>query len=302
MQLIKMILFSALFLTFYFFWLGLFRVPSAQSAKNLKLQTVRKQTLPEHFLRVIVTPLMKPVSLFIKLSPENEASMTQMLQRGGLNLTPSEYYARAIVCSALSLLLSPMMAIAGLGILVPVTMVLSVVIFFHFITDIKDVLKMKREQIELALPGFIRSVVYKLDITGREDEGAVVQADIISIFEDYLRVASDVFRYDIAVLITEMKSMDIQSALRSFADRVGLAEVNYLVSALIGLERGEQQRNALSSLAKDMNIKARENIRKQLAKRPGKVRMASIPLVVIAMGALLYVVVTHLFMSMGGLM
>lgn len=291
------LLYAGLFLLLLF----LFRVPSKRSGRNLKTQVAVKIKMRTRLFNMAVKPLIKPVSMLIRLDPSKEASMLQMLRRGGLDLTPKEYYARAIVCANLTLPLSMLMIIIGAGQLAPVTLVFSIIVYFHFMTDLKDKLKKKKDMIEAGLPGFIRSIIYKLDQTNREADEVKVQADLIGIFEDYLRVANDVFYYDVAVLITEMKSMDIQTALRNFADRVGLTEVNFLVGALIGLERGERQGDTLSALAKDMDLKAREHIKKELAKRPGKVRLVTIPLVIVAIATLLYVIVSHLFMSVGGL-
>jgi hypothetical protein len=225
-----------------------------------------------------------------------------MLRRGGLDLTPKEYYARAIVSATLTLLLSLLILVVGVRQLLPVTLAFSIIVYFHFMTDLNDKLKEKREKIELGLPGFIRSILYKLDDVNTDKSGSnVVQVDLIQIFEDYLKVANTVFYYDIAVLIMEMKSKDIETALRHFSERIGIAEVSFLTNALIGLNRGEHQGETLSALARDMDIKARENIKKVLLKRPGMVRLASIPLVIVAVITLLYVIVTHLFQSVGGL-
>ena len=68
-------------------------------------------------------------------------------------------------------------------------------------TDLKDKMKEKKNRIEIELPGFIRSILYKLDDIKDDSKRAVVQVDLIQIFEDYLKVASDVFHYDISVLV-----------------------------------------------------------------------------------------------------
>ena len=291
------LLYAGLFLLLLF----LLKVPTKRSGQNLRTQVAVKVKMGTRLFHLAVKPLIKPVSMLIRLDPAKEAGLLQMLRRGGLDLAPREYYARAVVCAVFTLPLSLLTMILGVGQLAPVTLVFSIVVYFHCMTDLKDKLKKKKDMIEAGLPGFIRSIIYKLDQTSREADEIKVQADLIGIFADYLRVANDVFYYDVAVLITEMKSMDIQTALRNFADRVGLTEVNFLVGALIGLERGERQGDTLSALAKDMDLKAREYIKKQLAKRPGKVRMATIPLVIVAIATLLYVIVSHLFMSIGGL-
>jgi hypothetical protein len=168
-------------------------------------------------------------------------------------------------------------------------------------TDLKDKLKEKKALIEMELPGFVRSILYKLEDMRGGNEKTVVQVDMIQIFEDYLKVSSEVFYYDIAVLIMEMKAKDIETALRNFNERIGLVEVSFLVNALIGLYRGEHQGEALMYLAKDMDIKAKEALRKNLNKLPGKVKIASIPLVVVTIASLLYVIGSHLIRSVGGL-
>jgi hypothetical protein len=112
--------------------------------------------------------------------------------------------------------------------------------------------------------------------------GGEVKVDLIAIFEDYLKVVNEVFYYDVAFLVTEMKSKDSKTALRNFDARIGLPEVNFLVQALLGLDKGEDQSDALAHLAREVDLKA--HIRRQLAKRPGKVCLATIPLVVVAIG------------------
>jgi len=269
--------------------------------KNIKNLQVQKETMGTRLLNTFVMPLVKPVSRFIRIEPEKEMKMAAMLRRGGLCLTPKEYYARAIICAAFTLPFSILLLATGTANIAPVTLIFSVIVYFHFMTDLKDKLKEKKALIEMELPGFVRSILYKLEDMKGGNEKTVVQVDLIQIFEDYLKVSSEVFYYDIAVLIMEMKAKDIETALRNFNERIGLVEVSFLVNALIGLYRGEHQGEALMYLAKDMDIKAKEALRKNLNKLPGKVKIASIPLVVITIASLLYVIGSHLIRSVGGL-
>jgi hypothetical protein len=230
---------------------------------------------------------------------EREAAST--LRRGGIDLTPREYQARALICAAFTLLLLvPLLAIGATNI-APVILIFSIVVYFHFTTDFKDKLKTKKALIEAELPGFVRSILYKLDDIREGSQKTVVQVDLIQIFEDYLMVASDVFRYDVAVLVMEMKAKDIETALRNFNERIGLTDVSFLVNALIGLYRGEHQGEALAALARDMDVKAKEALKKKLNKLPGKIKIASIPLVAVTLATLLYVIGSHMTRSMGGL-
>lgn len=278
------------------------KVPPAKVRKNLDKAVFIKEKTNLKLYHAVVMPLMKPVSTLVKLPTQKEIETASMLKRGGLNLSPKEYYARAIVSAGLTLPISFLIVVVGVNQLLPVTLVFSVIVYFHFLTDLNDKLKLKKDQIEMGLPGFVRSILYKLDDVSADKGGnSMVQVDLIQIFEDYLRVANPVFHYDVAVLIMEMKSKDIEAALRNFSERIGLPEVSFLSNALIGLNRGEHQGETLLALARDMDVKARENIRKVLLKRPGQVRMASIPLVIVSIATLLYVIVSHLFLSVGGL-
>ena len=279
----------------------LLKIPKLSMKKNIKNLQTEKERTGQRLLNRFVIPLAKPVSRWIRLDLTKEAKMVSMLRRGGLELTPKEYYARALISASFTLLLLiPLLAIRATNI-APVILIFSTVVYFHFMTDLKDKLKEKKAHIEAELPSFVRSILYKLDDIREGSGRSVVQVDLIQIFEDYLKVASDVFYYDIAVLVMEMKAKDIETALRNFNERIGLTNVSFLVNALIGLYRGEHQGEALAYLARDMDIKAKEALKKKLNKLPGKIKIASIPLVAVTLATLLYVIGSHLIRSMGGL-
>jgi hypothetical protein len=246
-------------------------------------------------------PLVKPVARLIRLDPIQEARVLSMLRRGGLALTPQEYQARALICAAFTLLLLIPLLLIGATSLTPIIVIFAVVVYFHFTSDLKDQLKAKKKRIEMEMPSFIRSILYKLDDMREGNQKTVVQADLVQIFEDYLRVASEVFYDDISILVLEMKSISIEAALRNFNARLGLADISFLVNALIGLHRGERQGDSLAYLARDMDIKAREALKTKLNLLPRRVKIASIPLVAVTLATLLYVIGSHMTRSMGSL-
>lgn len=278
----------------------LLKIPKLSMKKNIKNLQSEKEKSGKRLLNRFVMPLAKPISRFIPLDPIKEAGMASMLRRGGSELTPKEYYARAILCASFILLLMPLLIVIGMANLAPIVLIFAVVIYFHFMTDLKDRMKEKKRRIEMELPGFVRSILYKLDDI-KDDRKTVVQVDLIQIFEDYLKVASDAFRDDVAILVMEMKATDIENAMRNFNERLGITDVSFLVNALIGLYRGEHQGEALAYLARDMDIKAKEALKKKLDKLPRRVKIASIPLVAVTLASLLYVIGSHLIHSMGGL-
>jgi flagellar protein FlaJ len=279
----------------------LLKIPKLSMKKNIKILQAEKEKSSQKLVNRIIMPLAKPFARFIPIDPVKEARMASTLRRGGLELTPKEYYARAILCALFTLPLALLLFVIGAANLAPIVLIFAVVVYFHFMTDLKDKMKEKKNRIEIELPGFIRSILYKLDDIKDDSKRAVVQVDLIQIFEDYLKVASDAFHYDVSVLVMEMKTKDIETALRNLNERIGMTEVSFLVNALIGLYRGEHQGEALAYLARDMDIKAREALRKKLNKLPRRVKIAFIPLVAVTLACLLYVIGSHMIRSMGGL-
>ena len=279
----------------------LLKIPKLSMKKNLKHLRAEKEAAGSRMLNRVIMPVARPISRFIPIDPVKEARMSSMLRRGGQELTPKEYYARAILCASFTLPLALVFLIMGAVKLAPMILLLALVVYRHFMTDLKDQLKEKKKRIESELPGFVRSILYRLEDNRHDGSRMVVQVDLIQIFEDYLKVASDAFREDVAILVMEMKAKDIETALRNFNERLGITEVSFLVNALIGLHRGEHQGEALSYLARDMDIKAKEALKKKLDNLPRRVKIASIPLVAITIISLFYVIGSHLIRSMGGL-
>lgn len=279
----------------------LLKIPKRSMKRNIKNLQAGKETPGKQLLTRFIMPLARPVSRFIPLDAVKEARMASMLRRGGLELTPKEYQARAILCALFTLPITLLFVIIGAPNLAPLILLFALLIYRHFTTDLKDGLKEKKKNIEMELPSFVRSILYRLEDNRHDGSRITVQVDLIQIFEDYLRVASEAFREDVAILIVEMKAKNIETALRSFNERLGLTDVSFLVNALIGLHRGEHQGEALAYLARDMDVKAREAMRKRLDSLPRRVKIASIPLVAVTVASLLYVIGSHLIRSMGGL-
>lgn len=261
-----------------------YNVPPKKAGNGLKL-SVKKKSFMEKFTDEILEPLIKIAAPFIRISEEKESKLKYALARAGIKEKPKEYYAKALIITLMSLLIPIWLFVIGIYNMLPIGIFLSGVICYQQFTSYKSELKKKREAIEMGLPGFIRSILYKLN----DKKSGVIKADLISIFEDYLKVANPVFAWDISILIMEMKAKDIEVALRGFNNRLAIPEVGFLCNALIGLTRGEYQNETLAALAREMDIKSKENIKRELDKRPRKVLIACVPLFVISFIAIGYV-------------
>jgi len=295
----QIIMFALLYTAGFCLMRQVMGAPTLAMSRSLRGSIAVKERLSQRLYNIAVRPFIRPVSKLVRIEKQKEALLRANLKRAGFDMTPREYYARAIVAAALTLPLTALLIIIGLPVLTPATLMLTVLVYIQNINATKDTLKKKREAIENGLPSFIRSIVYKL---GGGD--GVVKADLIKIFEDYHIVIKEtgrnnIFEYDIGVLIMEMKSIDIETALRNFDNRIRMTHVTYLVDALIGIVRGEDQKLRLETLAGDMSKLASENLKRELNKRPRRVKMAIVPLVIITVAVLFYVLVMHLISAMG---
>ena len=99
----------------------------------------------------------------------------------------------------------------------------------------------------------------------------------------------------------DLKSGNFEDGMTEFDKRVGNAYVSRLSKALIAVNRGDDQESTLNYLLSDMGLLAKEMMQRELNKRPGRVKMLVIPVVLIAVSALFYVMGVHLFTSIGGL-
>lgn len=146
--------------------------------------------------------------------------------------------------------------------------------------------------IESELPKFIRAIV----------QGLKTEKDVIKLLESYSTIAGKGLQYDIEVLVLDLKSGNFENAMLDFDKRVGNAYMSRLTKALIAVNRGDNQEAALNHLLSDMSLLSHETMQRELNKRPGRVKMMVIPIVVIGIFTLFYVVGVNLFNSLGGIM
>ena len=262
--------------------------PSRRANRAFEQSVMKKASVAEKIGSALIEPLARLVEPFIRMPEARESKLKSDLTRAGIKESPKMYYARAAVFTALLIPVPMMLYLLGMTVFVFLSALLIAAVFLRLISGYKEILKKKRAAIERVIPGFIRAILYKLN----DGKDGIVKANLISIFESYLKVTNPIFVYDISVLIMEMKSKSPEAALRSFNNRLGIPEVHFLCNALIGITRGEQQSDVLASLAREMDIKTKEFIRRELEKRPQKVIVACIPLVIVAFLAIGYVLIS----------
>ena len=296
--------FATFFFTFMgFYWalLAVFRVPSRRSEQVLRSSEVVKLSLQERLELSVVKPLVEPVASIIPVSLDTELELSAELRQVGIMLSAKEYYAKAIIIAILSVFIPLTVSFLGMHpIIFFVTVLIPLIVFRHFSTEHTERLKEKRQKIFLMLPDFIRSILNSVSDTKSTSErelGFYGQVNLIKIFETYLEVAPEVIMYDLSLLITEAKSISVETALHRFSGRLRIPEINYLCDILIGLDRGQPQAEALAFLARDIDVRYIEARKAEMLKRPGEMKRAIVPLVLITIGVIFFVLASDLVSS-----
>lgn len=261
---------------------------TAQRLRGISGKTGMTETLNMRLL----LPVIKITAPLIRLDDFKQRRMKSKLSRAGLDFTPQEYYARAAVMAVGTLVIGSLLSLLVMPQMVAVICIMAVIVYLHFFGEVNDKLKEKDRLIESELPKFIRAIV----------QGLKTEKDVIKLLESYSTIADKGLQYDIEVLIMDLKSGNFENGMVEFEKRMGNAYVSRLTKALIAVNRGDNQDAALNHLLSDMSILSHETMLRELNKRPGRVKMMVIPIVVIGIFTLFYVVGVNLFNSLGGIM
>lgn len=286
-------------MTFVLLTAGLFNLASAflqlppyATARNLRRIRARPESLVSRLETLALLPLLRLIAPLLRIEPFKEKQLALQLGRAEIRLSPKEYYARALILA----LAAGLLAVAAAGVImpsmIPLAVILAVIIYLHLIGEVKDKLKAKDRLIESELPRFVRAIV----------QGLQTEPDIIKLFENYLSIARSGLQYDLEILVMDLKSGNFETAMDSFDKRLGNAYVSRLTKALAAAEQGSNQEMALHHLMSDMSTLAHETLKRELDKRPGRVRMLVIPVVLLGVVTLFFTIGVHLFSSLGGLM
>lgn len=268
------------------------KLPPYSTSKGVRTATKSNTSLLDTLSVKLISPVIKLTSPLIRLEPFKEKRLKINLARAEILLSPKEYYARSIGMAALTLFGGGLLILVTMKNMFPVIVILAVIIYYHFHGEVKDKLKVKDRLIESELPKFIRAIV----------RGLKTEKDIIKLLEIYETIAAKGLKYDIEVLIMDLKSGNFEDGMLDFDRRLGNAYVSRLAKALVSMNRGDNQEATLNHLLTDMALLVKETMQRELNKRPGKVKIMVIPIVVVGIFTLFYVIGVHLFNSLGGIM
>lgn len=287
-MIVYVLIFLCLYIGLLYIALALFGF-DVYTKKNQTLTTIIRWRKREQDIwqAPFFNQILKIVAPLIPLPPETVDKLTTDLVRADIPYTPQEYYAKAILSAFAGVLVAMFAATMGSAILVVAGLLMAVWLFFKNFDQVKDTLKGKFSELEGEIPTMIRSIKSSLES----------DSDVIRAFEKYERVASPAMVSELNTLINDMKSTSVEKALMKFDSRMNNTHVTRLCATLIEMERGIDSTMSMQYLAQDMTVLSRQNIQRELDKRPGQMKRAILPAGIILVLMMFYMLIAAVIES-----
>jgi tight adherence protein C len=240
-------------------------------------------------------PLKQLLAIASRLAYVDETAGVKLekdLEKAGLPITSQEYTARKYLIIAAGISLTAVCFIFrfyfGVFIIPLATM-------FALMKQ-RDALNAKVRKKELAIsqemPRFVRTLCRSLQS----------DRDLVSVVSTYRKVAGLELGGELDILLAEMQSGNVQSALVHFENRIGSPEAFRLCAALRDMSLGVNQTATLSYMADDMARSAKEKIKRELSLRPGKMRRTYYPAIAVCIAMILYVLVVYVVHNLNSIL
>lgn len=238
-----------------------------------------------------VKQVLDLVTRFVFLDDATASKLGKDLEKSGLSITPQEYTGRKYLTVFVGIALTALCLTLRFyfGVLV---ILLSIVYALMKQRDMLDAEIKKTEQaISQEMPRFVRTICRSLQ----------TDRDILNVISAYQKASGPELGGELDILLAEMRSGNIQSALAHFENRLGTAEAFRLCAALRDMSMGVDQTATLSYLADDMARQAKENLKRELSLRPGKMRRTYYPAICVCIAMILYVLVVYVIHNLNSI-
>lgn len=244
-----------------------FKLPSLKATKaasNLGKKGNKKTSSLEVYLK----DLSGKISKIIKLNAIRKAELEMDLRTAGMDLTPEQYIAEAIVKAGLFALLS----IPAFFILPLVGGLIVGISIFVLIRETKSVsrkIRKKREEIEYELPRFV----------GHIEKILSHSRDLVYVIESYIPSAGPVFKQELMMTLADMRSTgDNQKALEALDSRIGSNNLSEVTMALISVENTTDTELMWATLSMKFSELQKLKLKEQANGIPRKMKKLSMAL------------------------
>ena len=227
---------------------------------------------------------------YIPMDEYKKSRMKNTLNAAGMNLTPEEFISSAILKSGtIAILIIPCLMI--LPLIAPILMFISIIIYFKEIRKADEILKIKKEKIEVELPRFVATITQELKAS----------RDVLSIIENYKKNAGEEFADELDILTADMRSSSYEAALTRFEARINSPMLSDITRGLIGVLRGDDGSMYFQMLSHDMKQLELQRLKAQAMKIPPKIRVFSFVMLMCFLMTYMAIIVYEIIRSLSGM-
>ena len=203
----------------------------------------------------------------LRLNEYKRAQLEADLKTAGMNKTPEQYTADAIVKAlVIGVLAIPTFFLARF--ISFVVIALAAYVYFREIRAVSKKIKKKRDEIEYELPRFVSVIEKSLAHT----------RDVIGILDGYKERASDALRSELEITVADMRSGNNEAALRRLESRIGSTMMSDVVRGLISVDNGNDTSVYFAQLDMKFADHQRETLKLKAAAVPRRVKRLSFAL------------------------
>lgn len=289
-MIILIVLFELLFATgLFFIFADILKIPSLATGKAMLLATKQRKEKVKS-LDAFINGWAAKLAKYIPMDEYKKNRMKNTLNAAGINQTPEEFAASALLKSGLVALgIIPCLFI--LPFLAPILMFLAVMIYFKEIKKADEKLSAKREKIEIELPRFAATITQELKAS----------RDVLSILENFKKNAVEEFAKELDILTADMRSSSYEAALTRFEARINSPMLSDITRGLIGVLRGDDGTVYFQMLTHDMKQLELQRLKAQAMKIPPKIRVFSFIMLMCFIMTYIAIIVCEILHSLNGI-
>lgn len=265
------------------------KLPSLAAGKAM-LSATKQRKEKAKSLEAFINGWAVKLAKYIPMDEYKRNRMKNTMHAAGINQTPEEFVAFALVKSGLTALgIFPCLLV--LPLLAPVLLFLAVLIYFKEIKRADEKLSAKRENIESELPRFVATITQELKAS----------RDVLGILENYKKNAGEEFANELDILTADMRSSNYEAALTRFEARINSPMLSDITRGLIGVLRGDDGAMYFQMLAHDMKQLELQRLKAQAMKIPPKIRVFSFIMLMCFLMTYIAIIVYEILRSLGGM-
>lgn len=273
----------------FFILANILRLPSLATQKAM--QSAGKQGKEKtKSIDILLWGWAVKLSKYIPIDEYKKNRMKNTLNASGINMTPEEYMASAIVKSGL-IAVGVIPCLVILPLLAPILIFLSILIYFKEIRKADEELKEKRKKIEKELPRFVATITQELKAS----------RDVLSILENFKNNAGEDFANELDILTADMRSSSYEAALTRFEARINSPMLSDITRGLIGVLRGDDGSMYFQMLSHDMKQLELQRLKAEAMKIPPKIRVFSFIMLMCFMMTYMAIIIYEIIRSFSGL-